>query len=74
MHELKQEINDLTVAQSEFDQEKKDMADSVNVFKDRFEAKTDEVKSAHAKIEELNNLYPQTTSSLKKKSCHCWRK
>lgn len=56
VHELKQEINDLTVAQSEFDQEKKDMADSVNVFKDRFEAKTDEVKSAHAKIEELNNL------------------
>ena len=56
VHELRQEVNELIAAQSEFDQEKRDLADSVNDYKDRLEVKDVEINNANAKIEELNNL------------------
>ncbi|CAD1808848.1 Troponin family protein [Candida parapsilosis] len=66
VHELKQQINDLTVAQGEFDQEKRDLADSVNVFKERLDVKDKELKSANANIEELNNLISENSKLFEK--------
>ncbi|KAI5970434.1 hypothetical protein CANMA_000485 [Candida margitis] len=66
VHELKQELNDLTIAQSEFDQEKKDLADSLNVFRERLETKHVEVNTANTKIEELTAHLSINSASYEK--------